>query len=313
MTQRPPAQRVRVLATLTALALLTVAGLTLDGRTLAGIIATQQQQQQGAFSLPNKDGSLKFMAMGDMGTGDSGQYQTAQQMATARGRFAFDTVIMLGDNLYGSQKPEDFVQKFEKPYKPLLDAGVQFYAALGNHDQQTNVNYKPWNMNGQRYYSFVKHDVRFFALDTDFLDAPQLAWITRALEEAKEPWKIVFFHHPLYSNGGRHGSAVDLRVILEPLFTRFGVNVVFSGHDHIYERLQPQRGIYYFVCGSAGQLRKGDLKRSSTTAAGFDTDQTFTLVEISGDDMSFATLSRAGATVDSGVIHRQQAQQPTRP
>ncbi len=305
----------RVLASALVVTSLILAGLALDGITLAGMIAARQPAQTASSGvpLPNRQGSLKMMAMGDMGTGDTEQYQTAQQMATFHTRFAFDTVIMLGDNLYGSQKPADFVQKFERPYKPLLDAGVQFYAALGNHDLQTNVNYKPWNMNGQRYYSFVKNDVRFFALDTDYLDPPQIAWITRALQDAKEPWKIVFFHHPLYSDGGRHGSAVDLRVILEPIFTRFGVNVVFSGHDHIYERLTPQRGIYYFVCGSAGQLRRGDLKRTAMTAAGFDTDQTFTLVEIAGDDLSFATISRAGATVDSGVIHRQQATPSTRP
>jgi hypothetical protein len=304
MITRPSALRARLV-----LAVLAFASITLVCLAAAQQSASQRSgAAAAALPLPNRVGSLKFMAMGDMGTGDSEQYQTAEQMATARTRFAFDTVIMLGDNLYGSQKPADFVQKFEKPYKPLLDAGVQFFAALGNHDLQTNVNYKPWNMNGQRYYSFVRGDARFFALDTDYLDPPQLAWITKALEEAKEPWKIVFFHHPLYSDGGRHGSAVDLRVILEPLFMKSGVNVVFSGHDHIYERITPQHGIYYFVCGSAGQLRKGDLKRSPMTAAGFDQDQTFTLLELAGDDLSFATISRTGAIVDSGVIHRQQPQ-----
>jgi hypothetical protein len=307
MTLRLPALRAR----------LTVAVLLFTSVTLVEFTAAQRSASQPStrvtVGLPNKQGSLKFMAMGDMGTGDSEQYQVAEKMAAARTVFPFDTVIMLGDNLYGSQTPADFVQKFEKPYKPLLDAGVKFFAALGNHDLQTNVNYKPWNMNGQRYYSFVRNDVRFFALDTDYLDPPQLAWITKALQEAKEPWKVCFFHHPLYSSGGRHGSAVDLRVILEPLFVRFGVNVVFSGHDHIYERITPQKGIYYFVSGSAGQLRKGDLKRSAMTAAGFDTDQSFMLVEVSGDDMSFVTISRSGATVDSGVIHRQQAQQTQSP
>jgi hypothetical protein len=302
MITGPSALRARLL-----LAVLALSSITLVWVAAAQQSATQQRSA-GAITLPNRIGSLKFLAMGDMGTGDPEQYQTAEQMAAARKRFQFDTVIMLGDNLYGSQKPADFVQKFEKPYKPLLDAGVQFFAALGNHDLQTNVNYKPWNMNGQRYYSFVRGDVRFFALDTDYLDPPQLAWITRALQEAKEPWKIVFFHHPLYSDGGRHGSAVDLRVILEPLFIKSGVNVVFSGHDHIYERIVPQHGIYYFVSGSAGQLRKGDLKRSALTAAGFDQDQTFMLCEVAADDLSFVTISRTGATVDSGVIHRQQAQ-----
>ena len=74
--------------------------------------------------------------------------------------------------------------------------------------------------------------------------------------------RIAYFHHPLYGNAGRHGANVDLRVLLEPLLVKYGVQVVFSGHDHVYERLKPQRGIYYFVTGSGGQLRKGDLQES---------------------------------------------------
>lgn len=159
-------------------------------------------------------------------------------------------------------------------------------------------------MDGRRYYSYARGSVRFFVLDTDYLDRPQIAWIETALRDSREPWKICYFHHPLYSDGRRHGSSVDLRVILEPLFVKYGVNVVFSGHDHVYERITPQKGIYYFVSGSAGQLRKGDVKRSAMTAAAFDQDQSFMLVEIAADDLSFVAISRTGATVDSGVIHR---------
>jgi hypothetical protein len=81
--------------------------------------------------------------------------------------------------------------------------------------------------------------------------------------------------------------------------------VVFSGHDHVYERLKPQNGIHYFVAGSGGKLRRGDLKPSATTAAGFDQEQAFMAVEIDGDELWFQTISRTGATVDSGtIVHR---------
>jgi hypothetical protein len=109
----------------------------------------------------------------------------------------------------------------------------------------------------------------------------------------------------LYSDGKTHGSQVDLRVILEPLFVAHGVNVVFSGHDHVYERLKPQKGITYFVSGAGGQLRKGDVKRSDMTAAAFDQDCSFMLIEVSGDDLYFQAVSRSGASVDSGTVHRQ--------
>ena len=168
---------------------------------------------------------------------------------------------MLGDNFYGSQAPGDLINKFDRPYKPLLDAGVTFHAAIGNHDEPAILNYAPLNMGGQRYYSYVRNQVRFFVLDTNIMDAAQLRWFESVLEQSREPWKITYFHHPLYGNAGRHGSAVDIRVLLEPLLVNHGINVVFSGHDHVYERLKPQKGITYFVAGSGGKLRTGDCGR----------------------------------------------------
>ena len=90
------------------------------------------------------------------------------------------------------------------------------------------------------------------------------------------------------------------------LFVAHGVNVVFAGHDHIYERLTPQKGILYFVDGASGQLRRGDTKRSAMTARAFDQDLSFMLVEIDGNRLSFQVISRTGATVDSGSITRRQ-------
>src|SRR6185436_13587282 len=72
--------------------------------------------------LPNKPDSLKFAAMGDNGTGDRAQLETAEQMVKTHAAFPFDLVIMLGDNMYGGQSPADFVKKFEQPYGPLLTA-----------------------------------------------------------------------------------------------------------------------------------------------------------------------------------------------
>jgi 3',5'-cyclic AMP phosphodiesterase CpdA len=212
---------------------------------------------------------------------------------------------MLGDNMYGRQDPQDFVTKFERPYAALLQAGVLFYATLGNHDDQNNRFYKAFNMGGERYFTFVKKNVRFFVLDTNQLDPKQRAWFDEVLQRSDDQWRICYFHHPIYSDGGRHGSDVSLRVVLEPLLVKYGVDVVFSGHDHVYERLKPQKGITYFVSGSGGQLRRGDVRPSGLTAAYFDQDQSFMLVEVAGDEMFFEAVSRSGATVDSGVIHRE--------
>ena len=256
-------------------------------------------------SLPNRPDSVKFAAIGDNGTGDREQYEVADQMTKVHATFPFDLVIMLGDNMYGGQTPADFVRKFEQPYAALLKANVTFQASLGNHDRPENVSYGPYNMNGQRYYTYARKNVRFFALDSTLMDQKQLEWIDTSLREARDEWKICYFHHPLYSDAARHGSSVDLRVLLEPIFIKHGVDVVFSGHDHVYERVSPQNGIYYFVSGAGGQLRRGNMRASSQTAASFDQDRSFMTVEVAGSEMFFQSISRTGQIVDSGVIRRQ--------
>jgi Calcineurin-like phosphoesterase len=262
------------------------------------------------ITLPQKDGSLKFGVIGDNGTGDRQQYEVGERMAEALALFPYQLVLMMGDNMYGSQRPEDYVRKFEKPYKALLDANVKFYASLGNHDDREQRLYKYFNMNGELYYTFKapKQDVRFFAVDSTYLEPRQIQWLERELKASNENWKIAYFHHPLYSSGERHGSSVQLRETLEPLFIKYNVSAVFSGHDHFYERLKPQQGIFYMVSGAAGKLRRGNISdRSPMTEKGFDTDNHFVLLEIEGDEMYFQAISRRGATVDSGSFRRRQA------
>ena len=256
--------------------------------------------------LPNKQGSVKFAVIGDAGTGSREQTAIANELASWRTRYPFEFVVMMGDNLYGGEKPKDFAKKFEIPYKPLLSAGVKFYASLGNHDDAAlQRNYKPFNMNGERFYSFKPQaGVRFFALDSNYVDKAQLEWLDKQLVASGSEWKIMFFHHPLYSSGETHGSAELQRGLLEPVFMKHGVNVVLTGHEHFYERIKPQKGIAYFIVGSSAKLRKGDLAKSALTAYGNDSDYAFMLMEIVGDELFFQTINQKGVTIDTGSIKR---------
>ena len=256
------------------------------------------------LALPLKPDSVRFAAIGDMGTGEKPQYEVAGQMIRDRLKFPFEFVITLGDNLYDGSSPSDYESKFERPYKLMLDAGVNFYAVLGNHDTPNERFYKYFNMNGQKYYTYKKGNVRFFALDSNYMNPQQLAWLEKELQESGSDWKICYFHHALYSSAVFHGSSIELRLLLEPLFVKYGVQVVFAGHEHVYERVKPQKGTYYFTEGASGQLRKGNLRKTDLTAAGYDQDRSFMLVEIAGDELYFQTISRTGRTVDSGVIRR---------
>lgn len=254
--------------------------------------------------LVNPD--LRFAVIGDNGTGQEPQYAVARQMLKTHATTPFELVLMMGDNLYGAQRPRDFSDKFEIPYGPLLRMGIPFYAALGNHDEPDNRNYQPFNMSGQRYYSVARGPARFFFLDTNFMDPDQVRWIDGALRGSTDDWKVVVFHHPIYSDGDRHGPNVALRVVLEPMLIRHGVDVVFSGHEHIYERIKEQKGIPYFIVGSSGQLRKGGVTPSAITAASFADDQAFLVASITGDALSFQAISRTGLVVDSGVLRNRQ-------
>jgi predicted MPP superfamily phosphohydrolase len=259
-----------------------------------------------ALKLPLKEDSIRIAVIGDSGRGNKQQYELGKLMDLYHQAFPYDTVLMVGDNIYGPDGPADMKKKFEDAYKTLLDKGVKFYASLGNHDTPNQRFYQYFNMNGEDFYRMQKGAVSFYALNSNYLDKRQLDWFGAQTTADQNQWRIAFFHHPPFSSGGRHGSDPEVREVLHPLFQRTGVDVVFTGHDHFYERIKPQDGITYFVSGAAGQIRRGDVKENSPlTASFYDADLSFMLIEITGDEMYFQVIARDGRTVDSGIIKRR--------
>jgi predicted MPP superfamily phosphohydrolase len=259
--------------------------------------------------LPNDEKSLKFGVLGDFGTGDKRQYALAEKIAAFYKSFPMELVTLVGDNIYGSDRPQDYARKFETPYAPLLKGGVKFYGSMGNHDAREQRFYKLFNMDGKHYYSFKapRQDVRFFALESTYMEPEQLKWLEDALRSSGEKWKLVFFHHPLYSSGRTHGSDEQLRKVLEPLFVKYGVSVVLTGHDHIYERTRPQQGITYFVAGSGGKLRPGDFRPNQPFSELVVSDtNVFVAMEILDADLTFNAVAANGRVIDSGRIRRRE-------
>ena len=299
--------------------LLTVIFLVVSGfqSTLLGQSTALQPQSTGRatavansllkVSLPSKENAVRFGIIGDTGTGTQKQYQLADILQQYREAFPFDIVLMMGDNIYGGETPKDFKLKFEDVYRPLLDKQVKFYATLGNHDEPAQRFYQYFNMDGKEYYRFTTGNVAFYSLNSNYMDKKQIDWLESELAKDTSQWKICFFHHPPYSSGGKHGSDKQLREIVEPIFVKYGVNIVLTGHDHFYERIKPQKGIYYFVSGAGGKLRSGDVRdNSSITDKAFDRDMSFMVAEIVGDQFYFQVVSRTGETVDAGVLPNQR-------
>ena len=257
---------------------------------------------------PAKD-RLRFALIGDWGTGGHEETRIAERMFNSHKTSPFDFVISAGDNIYPNGSPRHFKRNFEEPFNSILEDHINFYAVLGNHDVESGGNeqcqYPLFNMQGSRYYSLKKGDglAEFFMLDSNSFDSEQTGWLENSLRSSQARWKIAVFHHPIYSSGKTHGSAMGLRRKLEPLLTQYGVKIGLSGHDHVYERTKPQQGVQYFVSGAGGKSRHGDVNlKSELRSASYDDMSHFVLMEIEDKQVSFQAISESGETVDSGVV-----------
>ena len=213
---------------------------------------------------------------------------------------------MLGDNFYGPQGAADLENKFARPYRPLLDAGVTFRAALGNHDDLATINYPPINMEGRRYYTYVRREraVRGAGHQRAGRGAADLG-PDHAAAGASNPGKSRTSTIRCTATPAVTGRTSTFGCCWSRCCCEFGVQVVFSGHDHVYERLKPQRGIQYFVAGSGGQLRKGDFR--ARTPRPRASTRTRPSCSSRFPAMTFTSRPCPGRalTVDSGVIRRR--------
>jgi predicted MPP superfamily phosphohydrolase len=265
---------------------------------------------------------ISFAVIGDTGTGDEAQLAVARQMALRREKTPFEFTIMLGDNIYEKGEEKDIKPRFEDPYKDLLAAGVKFYASLGNHDiikgLQFQTNYPNFNMGGRRYYNFVKGSsenndnlLEFFALDSNEVTPEQLKWLDESLAASKARWKIAFCHHSIYSSSKMHSQYTKLRAQLEPLYVKYGVAAVFSGHSHCYERVKPQQGVHYFTEGASGEIKRKTLDRKTQLfAAGEDEKNTFLVVQAGENELKVEAIAADGSLIDSYTIkHASRAKE----
>ena len=180
-----------------------------------------------------------------------------------------DFVLHTGDVVYPAGESKNFDARYFQPYRGLI-ARIPFFLSLGNHDVATaggqaylDAFQLPSNNpeGTKRYYSFEYGNARFIALDSNQHPGPggpMYAWLRQTLEPPRRRWTFAFFHHPPYSSG-KHGGHPAIRMAWSPLFERAGVAMVFSGHDHTYERTVPIRdfdlgspGVVYVVTGGGG-------------------------------------------------------------
>ena len=248
---------------------------------------------------------LRFVSVADTGTGAKGQYAVAEAMTRYHSQHPFDLAILAGDNIYNDGEIEKIGAVFERPYQPLLKQGVKFHACLGNHDIRTNngdpqVRYPGFNML-DRYYTFRRNPVQFFALDTNHNAdwKTQLAWLEQELSSSDAPWKVVFGHHQIYSSG-HYGVNQAFIKTLTPLFQKYGVQLYINGHDHHYERTRSIKGTTYLICGAGAGVRP--VGRSAWTEHSAS-QLSFAAFDVYSDRMEISGIDTNNRVFDKGVIH----------
>jgi 3',5'-cyclic AMP phosphodiesterase CpdA len=277
--------------------------------SIAAISAGTFIKPSSIFGVQPVKNNLRFAVIGDWGTGDHDCIGIATQMLKTHDRTPMDLIVAAGDNVYPNGSGRYFTKAIEQPFAGIIKDKVPFYAVLGNHDveegRQDQCQYPLFNMGGKNYYTVKQGDglAELFMLDSTDFDSAQMNWLEQGFQSTKAKWKLVVLHHPLYSSGKKHGSSMGLRKRLEPLFTRYGVQAVFSGHDHIYERTKLQQGIQYFVTGAGGKTRRGDIDlKSDFREVSYDEDNHFMLIDVEDKQVNFQAINEAGSVVDSGII-----------
>lgn len=262
---------------------------------------------------PTSPDELHFAAIGDNGSGGRQAMAVAEELARSYQEVPFGLLSMLGDIVYYGPISRRFEDVFLEPLGPMIEAGVRFEIAVGNHDGELFLGderleevERTLDLLGTpaRYYQTSHGPVDFFYLDSvamvrrDAAALRQVAWLDAALTGAGSTWRIVCLHHPVHSSG-RHGPHPVLRELLEPVLVRHGVDLVLSGHDHHYERTVPIDGVTYVVSGAGCKLTPVDPE--PFTAFAVSTLQ-FLRLHATRERLRVRSIGADGALLDEVVL-----------
>jgi hypothetical protein len=240
---------------------------------------------------------------GDVGDSGSRIDRTGAAVGELGAIEPFDALLLLGDNVYPSGDPAKLPDTVFGPFAAVLDQGAELFAIVGNHDvkrDHAEAQMKALGMPG-RWWSREIGNVLIVGMDSnDVENETQYEFVRDALDGSDAPWKIVAVHHPPYS-AGYQGSAKDVRARYAPLFSRAGVQLVLSGHDHDYQRSEPMDGVTYVVSGAAaGTRRTGE---DDFTAASFSWHH-FVDVAVFDDRLVLRAVNQDLRVADEVVIER---------
>jgi len=255
-------------------------------------------------------GDFRFAVFGDTRSGDAVHRAIIKRILEAAPDFALHT----GDLVESGRHRSEW-DRFFKIEAPLLRT-VPFYPTLGNHEdyapessasQYVELFHLPGN---ELWYTFDYGNARFICLKADatppdfYPGEEQLAWLEEQLASSEAPWLFVFFHVGVFTSRSEGTLEIGMRDSLVPLFEQYGVDAVFMGHHHSYERIRVN-GITYIVTagGGASLYELGQPEPGSQAAA---SAHHFTLIEVQGERLYGRAIDRRGRVIDSFELRAEE-------
>jgi acid phosphatase type 7 len=266
------------------------------------------------------DSRFSFAVVGDSGSGGKGQLA----VATLLERLKPDLILHTGDVVYPTGEERHYDRRFFAPYRRIIKT-VPVFPVLGNHDVRKGKgtafleNFHPpldSPRSTKRYYSFDWGGAHFVALDSELYygdkgsdPEEQKDFLEQDLAATRKRWRMAFLHRSPYGSS-RHGGDQKMKEELEPLFVKHGVDLVFGGHDHVYERTMPIRGVNYVVSGGGGRrlYRAGKSKWTAFSKSAHHV----VLVRVDGGHLSLEAVEADGTVVDRMELYQPYASRPPR-
>jgi 3',5'-cyclic AMP phosphodiesterase CpdA len=280
-----------------------------------GLLPTFMQEPPPVFAAAPAGWPVRILAVGDVGDGSEAQKHVAGAMLAYHTRRRFDFALTLGDNFYSTGMASPTDERWKTWWSDLYDPlRIPYYATLGNHDwgqpnsPAAEIVYsqrsQTWRMPAA-YYTFTAGDAQFFALDTDVIAEKQMLWLKEALDASSARWKIVYGHHPIYSEGAHEDNNTKITQLLPLLKDR--ADVYLAGHDHDMQHLKPEGRLHFFVAGSGGKLRPiepGPRSLFAKSAHGF------AVLEIQRDSLAVAFVDTRGEELYRFAIEKSLIPDP---
>lgn len=287
-----------------------------------GQLAAAGGEVEFSFRAPKPD-VLQLVVFGDSGENSAGQHAVARAIAAEP--VPPDLVVIVGDVYQpppgSSAIPAGaaaYASSFFEPYRALLPA-IPFYALLGNHDYEVEKGQAfldlftlprngPPGLAPESSYWLERAGALMIAHDTNqslaTLEARSAPWHAE-VSARPATFRLVLQHHALYSSGPNTAlESGALRGLLAPLYTRTGVDVVLSGHEHFYERTRPIGGVVYVTTGAGGGALYPRAADNAFTEAFVNDRHSYTHVEVRGRTMRLRQTDTAGRTIDALTITR---------